>query len=254
MSSSTTPISNMTTYNTYFPTIKVLDERVRVDLIKRGTSGSAGIDIPLLKLVDILPNNVFKFDTGITVEFPKPMPSDDFRWYGQLFPRSSMVKTPFMLKNGIGVIDHDYTGRLFVCLQYTNYVDQTDAIKEQLNEGLSKLGSTTMADMIGAISSISQNYKDLLTKGNVKQTSTISKLLLPFNTDDDGYITGQPPVIVQLIFAKDYCVTPKVVTHNGGVSQVDVIRDIRGDGGFGSTNTKEPELKKVDRFQDSICQ
>ena len=49
------------------------------------------------------------FDTGIKVSPP-------FGWYFDLVPRSSIIKSGYMMANSFGVIDRGYTGNILVPL------------------------------------------------------------------------------------------------------------------------------------------
>jgi len=54
-------------------------------------------------------NGVFYYDTGVAVE-----PS--FGYYFDMIPRSSIVKSGYLLANGIGVIDRSYKGTVIIPL------------------------------------------------------------------------------------------------------------------------------------------
>ncbi len=79
-------------------------------LPSRGHPGDAGLDLTAMAMEMPRPK-VYAFDTGISVE---PPPGT----YCEVVPRSSMVKTDFMLANSVGVIDPDYRGRIRVVLRY----------------------------------------------------------------------------------------------------------------------------------------
>lgn len=49
--------------------------------------------------------NFMEYDTGLAIRVP---PGHT----GLLFPRSSISKTPLMLANCVGVLDHEYTGSI----------------------------------------------------------------------------------------------------------------------------------------------
>lgn len=55
-------------------------------------------------------NNELVIDTGIALEIP-----DGF--VGLVFPRSSISKTSYMLKNSVGVIDSGYRGSVIIKLR-----------------------------------------------------------------------------------------------------------------------------------------
>ena len=70
----------------------------------------AGLDLVAMAVEQPRPG-VFAFDTGISIE-PPP------QCYCEVVPRSSIVKTNFILANSVGIIDADYRGRILVMLRY----------------------------------------------------------------------------------------------------------------------------------------
>lgn len=71
----------------------------------RGTEDSAGYDFYANETVRVLPNQVVIVKTGISFE---DMPKNGFI---QLALRSSIsIKRPFLMANGVGIIDADYAG------------------------------------------------------------------------------------------------------------------------------------------------
>ena len=77
----------------------------------RATSGSAGIDLHVYRIVDRTETTV-TYGTGICVEIPTG-------FAGLLFPRSSICKTHLMMTNSVGVIDSDYRGEIRAVFQQT---------------------------------------------------------------------------------------------------------------------------------------
>jgi dUTP pyrophosphatase len=53
------------------------------------------------------------YDTVICLEIPN-------NYYVEIVPRSSIIKSGFILSNNIGIIDASYKGNLYVCLTKTN--------------------------------------------------------------------------------------------------------------------------------------
>lgn len=71
----------------------------------RATEHSAGYDFYAAETVRIMPGEVKIVPTGITFEGMAP---DEFL---QLSLRSSIsIKRPFLLANGVGIVDSDYAG------------------------------------------------------------------------------------------------------------------------------------------------
>ncbi len=73
-------------------------------------AGDAGLDLTAMA-VEALRAGVFAFDTGVSVQV-------DDGFYCEVVPRSSIVKTDFLLANSVGVIDPGYRGRIRVVLRY----------------------------------------------------------------------------------------------------------------------------------------
>jgi len=70
----------------------------------------AGFDLTCMDIID-KGNNLLLLDTGVSLE---PPPG----FYTELFVRSSMIKTNFILANSVGIIDPDYRGIVYLPLRY----------------------------------------------------------------------------------------------------------------------------------------
>nr|DAT28480.1 MAG TPA: dCTP deaminase dUTPase [Caudoviricetes sp.] len=81
--------------------VKIVDERVKPEMINYQTEGSAAIDLYCFKSE----NEDEKFTTGIAVKIPDG-------YVGLIMPRSSTGRKDISLKNTVGVIDSDYTGEI----------------------------------------------------------------------------------------------------------------------------------------------
>jgi len=68
-----------------------------------------GWDLTAISVVKKLGANSTMYDTGITC-CPPP------GYYTEIVARSSIVKTGYILTNGIGIIDPSYRGTLRICL------------------------------------------------------------------------------------------------------------------------------------------
>ena len=76
-----------------------------------------------------------RYTFGYGVKFP-------LGYYGMIFPRSSIGKTPFSLANSVGIIDPDYRGELQVIVRnHLNYIPaaQGENYYENMNEYSNKL-------------------------------------------------------------------------------------------------------------------
>jgi len=90
--------------------------------------GDAGLDLFILKDTAILPNSTKLIDLGVKCQCRSFSlnPFDWIRGKGHkyhsyfLFPRSSISKTPLILKNSIGLIDKGYLGTLKAAFHNTS--------------------------------------------------------------------------------------------------------------------------------------
>jgi dUTP pyrophosphatase len=67
--------------------------------------GDAGLDLTAISKEFDSEKELVVMGTGLAVEIPEG-------YVGLIFPRSSIVKTPLMLKNCVGVIDSGYRGEV----------------------------------------------------------------------------------------------------------------------------------------------
>ncbi len=93
--------------------LKIERKRPNVNIPKKGTPGSAGLDLcayidhPLI----LTPGHMITVPTGIAIE----LPSNEYA--GFIFARSGLgTKYGIALSNGVGIIDSDYRGEIFVGL------------------------------------------------------------------------------------------------------------------------------------------
>jgi deoxyuridine 5'-triphosphate nucleotidohydrolase len=71
-------------------------------------ASDSGYDLTLIREVKRI-GNVTMFGTGVLIE-------PDYGWYFEVVPRSSIIKTGYMLANSVGVIDRAYRGEILVPL------------------------------------------------------------------------------------------------------------------------------------------
>jgi deoxyuridine 5'-triphosphate nucleotidohydrolase len=69
----------------------------------------SGYDLTIIDVVKKFHNKTTLYTTGIKV---KPA----FGWYLDVVPRSSIIKTGYMLANNVGIIDRAYTGEIMIAL------------------------------------------------------------------------------------------------------------------------------------------
>lgn len=73
----------------------------------------SGYDITILGVEKVINSNTSLYKTGIRVKMPHG-------FYCEIFPRSSISKTGYMISNSAGIIDSTYSGEIFVALTKTN--------------------------------------------------------------------------------------------------------------------------------------
>ena len=69
----------------------------------------AGYDISIIRVHKKIGENTIMFDTGLQIKI-------DPEYYTEIVPRSSIIKTGWMLSNSIGIIDSSYRGNLYIVL------------------------------------------------------------------------------------------------------------------------------------------
>ncbi len=92
------------------PVLKVRLNYPGMKLPVKAHESDSGLDLTLMKVIEKR-ENVFFFDTGISIQAPHG-------YYTELFPRSSIYKHDFMMVNSVGVIDNGYRGTLFMPMRY----------------------------------------------------------------------------------------------------------------------------------------
>lgn len=87
-------------------------KKLRDDAIvpSKGSALAAGYDITILEKGKSF-GAASLYHTGISIQ-----PPDELPICFDLFPRSSIIKTGYILANSIGLIDNDYRGELMVAL------------------------------------------------------------------------------------------------------------------------------------------
>ena len=91
--------------------LKILDERVRDNLPKTATAGSAGVDLRALvdETVVINPGDTYLVKTGLAIHIGDP------GYAALILPRSGLGhKKGIVLGNLVGLIDSNYQGELMV--------------------------------------------------------------------------------------------------------------------------------------------
>jgi dUTP pyrophosphatase len=91
--------------------IRILDERIRTQLPAYATNGSAGLDLraAIDEAITLRPGDTALIPTGLAIHL------DDAALAAIIIPRSGLGhKHGIVLGNGVGLIDSDYQGQVFV--------------------------------------------------------------------------------------------------------------------------------------------
>ena len=91
--------------------IRILDERIRAQLPAYATNGSAGLDLraAIDDAITLRPGDTALIPTGLAIHL------DDAELAAIIIPRSGLGhKHGIVLGNGVGLIDSDYQGQVFV--------------------------------------------------------------------------------------------------------------------------------------------
>lgn len=107
-------------------------------LPKRGHETDAGLDLTAYAFEQKTPS-IFFFDTGISMQVSRG-------YYGEVVPRSSIVKTDFLMANSVGIIDPDYRGRIYVPLRYVGQEDALVAAETLLHQRIAQLLIRSLPD------------------------------------------------------------------------------------------------------------
>jgi len=96
------------------PDIKFVKVDPRAVTPTKGHPDDMGYDLTAIDVFKTygpanFPDQITLFETGIAVQPPRG-------YYTEIYPRSSLSKTGYMLANSIGLIDPSYTGTLKIAL------------------------------------------------------------------------------------------------------------------------------------------
>lgn len=95
------------------PNIKVVKDCPEAVLPSRARESDVGYDLSIIKLHKKISENIFMYDTGIRLQVP-------WGYYVEVYPRSSLSKTGWMLANSVGIIDSSYTGNIYIVVTRNN--------------------------------------------------------------------------------------------------------------------------------------
>jgi len=84
-------------------------EDPRAVLPTQGTPFSVGQDLTAIRVFKKISEKTTLYGTGLRVQTPPG-------YYTEIMPRSSLVKTGYMLSNSVGQLDEDYRGEVLIAL------------------------------------------------------------------------------------------------------------------------------------------
>ena len=89
--------------------LKVYRTNKNAILPSKNRNSDAGYDLTIIKKVKNNSDKTVLYDTGIKLDIPNG-------YYVEIFPRSSISKSGYMLANSVGIIDQGYRGNLYIAL------------------------------------------------------------------------------------------------------------------------------------------
>lgn len=91
-------------------TLKIKCHYPEMEAPVKAHHNDSGLDLSLIRVIEKR-DNIFFFDTGISIEPPEG-------YYTELYPRSSIYKSDFIMTNSVGIIDAGYRGILYMPMRY----------------------------------------------------------------------------------------------------------------------------------------
>ena len=95
--------------NCDIPIINIFKQNNLAPIPTKTNFSDVGFDISIINLHKNINSTTNMYDTGIKLDIP-------IGYYIEIVPRSSIVKSGYILSNNIGIIDCSYKGNLFICL------------------------------------------------------------------------------------------------------------------------------------------
>jgi deoxyuridine 5'-triphosphate nucleotidohydrolase len=102
-------IYNVKYFQRNLPQCKVFTTRSDAVIPSKVRVSDVGYDLTIVGVHKQVGTNTCLYDTGIRLEMPQGV-------YAEVIPRSSLVKSGYMLTNSVGIIDNTYTGNIYVAL------------------------------------------------------------------------------------------------------------------------------------------
>lgn len=80
---------------------------------KKARLSDVGYDVSIIRKYKDLTSNTALYDTGFVMYIP-------FKYYAEVYPRSSLSKSGYALANSVGIIDPGYRGKIYIALTKTD--------------------------------------------------------------------------------------------------------------------------------------
>lgn len=113
------------------PELKIKCHYPGMPVPQKAHASDSGLDLTLIQVIEKR-DNIFFFDTGISIEPPAG-------YYTELYPRSSIYKHDFIMTNSVGVIDAGYRGILYMPMRYLGDGDGKTAAESLVGSRIGQL-------------------------------------------------------------------------------------------------------------------
>ena len=111
--------------------IKIKCHYPGMKLPEKAHVNDSGLDLTLMKIEEKR-NNIIFFDTGVSIEPPSG-------YYTELYPRSSIYKSDFIMTNSVGIIDEGYRGILYMPMRYVGMGYARQAAEKLIGQRVGQL-------------------------------------------------------------------------------------------------------------------
>jgi len=98
-----------TNFNFIIPKCSFIKTDVNAVSPSKTNWSDVGYDLSIIKKVKEINSKTSLYDTGIKIQL-------DFGYYSEIVPRSSIIKSGYILSNNVGIIDNSYRGNLMIAL------------------------------------------------------------------------------------------------------------------------------------------
>jgi deoxyuridine 5'-triphosphate nucleotidohydrolase len=131
----------------------------------------SGYDLTLVKKIKVSEYGVEYYDTGVSFQCPN-------NHYLDLVPRSSILKSGYMLANSVGIIDHEYRGNVIVALVKLNPNVPDLVLPNRLVQVIPRQYSHMVTLSCQELQETERNDKGFGSSGNVKPNSETGDVVI----------------------------------------------------------------------------